>query len=143
MTPRGYAWIENVRHPSRCAWARRLLLEDFLDLAEFLLELTADFFDLAFGFEAGFVQDAPDFLFDSALHFVERAAGFVAGASVHVLPRFARSIFVLRRPQSPAKCVGKSSSSRTQVSKCAAQFCREWLSDRRLADRNPVNARSR
>ena len=88
MTPRGYAWIENVGHPSRCAWARRLLLEDFLDLAEFLLELTADFFDLAFGFEAGLVQDATDFLFDRALHFVECAFGFVSCASIHAVPRF-------------------------------------------------------
>jgi hypothetical protein len=83
---------EQAGMAGRAEAARRLLFEDFFHLAEFALNFAADFFDLAFGFEAGLVEHAADFLFHGAFGFVECAFGFVTCASIHAVPRFVGAI---------------------------------------------------
>jgi hypothetical protein len=85
------------------AW---LFFEDALDLTEFLLELAAGFFYLAFGFEARLVEHAADFLFHGAFGFVECAFGFVTCASIHAVPRFVGAKYDWCGLRTSARCEG-------------------------------------
>jgi hypothetical protein len=59
------------------------LLDDFLNLPDFLLDFTGDFFDDAVGFEVGIVGELSDVALDRTFYLVKCAFGFVFGAVFH------------------------------------------------------------
>src|SRR5579864_3425582 len=68
--------------PSTCDM---LFSEDFLHLADFLLDLPTYLFDLAFGFQIGIVRRSSNLLFNSTFHLVKLSSCFVLSASLHWL----------------------------------------------------------
>jgi hypothetical protein len=69
----------------RAAWINfsKLFFENFFHLADFLYDLAADFFALAFGFKVGIIRRAADLFLDAAFHFMGLASHLVLGALLH------------------------------------------------------------
>jgi hypothetical protein len=59
--------------------------EDFFGGGDFLLGAAANFFEAAFGRQAGTVDRSSCFFFDAALQVVKRSLRFVSDASLHGL----------------------------------------------------------
>src|SRR5579864_6585083 len=68
--------------PSTCDM---LFPEDFLHLADFLLDLPTYLFDLAFGFQIGIVRRSSNLLFHSTFQLVKLSSCFVLSAPLHGL----------------------------------------------------------
>jgi hypothetical protein len=69
---------------------RTLLLENFLHLADFLLDFAAYLFVLALDFQIGVVYQSSCILFDLTLHFVNLARYLILCTWFHLSPSFAR-----------------------------------------------------
>jgi hypothetical protein len=60
-----------------------LLVEQLFNLADFLLDLACELFDLAFGLQVGIVRYLACFLFDCAFHFMKLASNLILRARFH------------------------------------------------------------
>ena len=61
----------------------KLFSENFLNLADFLLDLPTDLFDLAFNFQIWIVRRSSNLLFSFTFHFVKCAFCLVLSALLH------------------------------------------------------------
>src|SRR5579872_339750 len=67
-----------------------LFSEDFLHLADFVLDLSTYVFDLAFGFQVGIVRSPSNLLFDFAFHLVKLSFCSILSALLHGLSPLSR-----------------------------------------------------
>src|SRR5579864_8588632 len=80
-----FSGAQNQRAVSQAAEAELPVLdpEDFLHLADFLLDLSTKLFALAFCFQVGIVYRSSNFCLHFTLHFVKLAFCFVLRALFH------------------------------------------------------------
>ena len=64
--------------------------EDFLHLADFLLDFPAYLFVLAFGFQVGIIRHLSCLLLNLTLHFVNLARYLILSAWLHLVASFER-----------------------------------------------------
>ena len=72
------------RRPSRCM-GKNLFPEDFLHLADFLLDLPVYLFASAFAFQVGIVRQLAHLFLNRALHFVNLACDFILSTWLHLV----------------------------------------------------------
>ncbi len=73
------------RRPSRCL-GNSLFPEDFLHLADFLLDLPLYLFASAFAFQVGIVRQLAHLFLNRALHFVNLGCDFILSTWLILLP---------------------------------------------------------